>query len=479
MALGFSAGLAAGFALLTRLAAADPVGMYLPPSETGGSEFQFNPASLELRQAVKTELRSKDDLLDARALADDLGFLRRGLRKLYSGYPELLQLPDFDVEALFDQHIARLRAGPARVKYADSALALFLELKRHIVDRHFALYGPGWNPAQLDEYTEYQMTISGAAPSLAGCTAAQVAPTTVRLAPVLTVDGKRAQLVTVSARPQGPTLDLVCGQRHLTLTGRPRVSKEDDFAKKPAYEWRRAGEAAIIRIRRFFGTPTELEQLEQMVKDSPAHLRAPLIVIDMRGNDGGNDGYAYRWVNQAKRGAWETATWSMYPVGSFFPWQAWNQEVWAAISQDRVDDPASIAKRNQLREKWPRRPADLSIEFKRDHNQGDARIPYKGRVAVLLDRRCGSSGESAALAFQGGLGAKLVGERTAGQLEYGNVRQLALPRTHLVFQFPTKRNYFLTPIEGLGTPVDVYLAPELMAKPVEELIPLLKTLPRQ
>src|SRR4051812_49161942 len=110
MPLAFSAPLVTMVGLL----ATESAGMYLPRSETGGSEFQFNPASIELRQAVKTELHSKDDLLDARALAEDLVFFRRGLRKLYIGYPELLQLPDFDVEALFDDHIARLRAGPAQ-----------------------------------------------------------------------------------------------------------------------------------------------------------------------------------------------------------------------------------------------------------------------------------------------------------------------------------------------------------------------------
>jgi hypothetical protein len=38
---------------LTGLLAADPAGMYLPPSDTGGSEFQFNPDSTRLRQATK------------------------------------------------------------------------------------------------------------------------------------------------------------------------------------------------------------------------------------------------------------------------------------------------------------------------------------------------------------------------------------------------------------------------------------------
>jgi len=451
--------------------------MYLPPSETGGSEYQFNPASVELRRAVKTDVR-KDDLLDARALADDLVFLRRALRKQYVGYPELLQLPDFDVEGLFDEHVARLRSGAAKVKYADSALALFLELKRHIEDRHLALYGPGWNPVPKDDYTEYQTVISGPAPALEGCAAPGGRPTTLRVAPVLPASGRPGQLVTVSARAPGQSLELTCGQRRLTLTGRPRVPVEEELSKKPAYEWRRAGEAAIIRIRRYYGPPADVARLEQLARDYAEHRRAPLIVIDMRGNAGGDDDYADRWIAKARRGDWEKGTWSLNPVGSFLPWYVWNQEVWAAISEDRVDDPTSVARRTQLRDQWPRSPAELSIAFKPDRAQGRAEVPYRGRVFVLVDRRCGSSGESAALAFRAGVGAKLVGERTAGLLEYGNARQLVLPRTRLVFQFATKRNYFPTPTEGLGVPVDVYLAPELMSKPAEELIPLLKTLPR-
>jgi hypothetical protein len=461
-------------AAVLAMLAIDPSGMYLPAPETGGSEFQFNPASPELRQAVSAPEPRKGDLLDARALADDLVFLRRALRKQYIGYPELLQLPDFDVEGLFDQQIARLRSGPPKVTVGDSVLALFLELRRNIVDRHFVLASGGWNPEDLDDYAEYQTAITGPAPSLAACTAPRAAPTSLRVAALLAADGKPGQLLTVSARPQGPALELACGQRRIPLSRRPPASHEDGISSKPAYEWRRAGEAAVIRIRRFTGTPADLDQLEQLSRDYPAHRRSRLIVVDLRGNSGGNSEYAHRWIRQARRGAWQSEGGALYPVGSLIAWWWWNQEVWQAINQDRVDDPAWVARRNQWRQKWPRSPAELSLEFKAGYNQGDAKVPYRGRIFVLVDRWCGSSGESAALAFREALGAKLVGERTSGKLEYGNVRPLVLPRTRLIFYFPTKRNYFPSPIEAVGAPVDVYLPSELMAKRPEELIPLLK-----
>jgi hypothetical protein len=468
-----SSGMPLVFAAVTGLLAADPGGMYLPPSETGGTEFQFNPASQDLRQAVKKREPRPDDLLDARALADDLVFLRRALRKQYIGYPELLQLPDFDVEALFDQHIAGLRSGPAKVKFGDSALALFKELKNHINDSHFYLDGAG-DPR--GKYTEYQATIAGSAPALPGCTAAQASPTTLRIAPVLTPDGKRAQVLTVSARPQGETLQLTCGQQAFTLKARPETAREDGIFDKPSYEWRRSGQAAIIRIRLFQGSPADRERLEKLAADYPAHRRSPIIVFDLRGNGGGDSWYARRWVGQAKRGVWSDGAGSLHPTGSFIPWLLWNQEVWHSIAQDRVDDPAAIASREQLRKQWPRSATQLSVEFKSPRNEDDARMPYKGRIFVLVDRQCGSSGETAADMLREGLGATLVGERTAGLQEYGNVRPLVLPRTLLVVHFATKRNYFHTPREAVGTPPDVYLPPDLLQKPVEELIPLLKKL---
>jgi hypothetical protein len=286
-----SPGLSVAFAALAGLLAADGAGMYLPPAETGGAEFQFNPASPDLRAAVKARGPRPDDLLDARALAEDLVFLRRALRKHYSGYPELLQKPDFDVEALFDQHIARLRTGPARVKFADSAMALFVELKQQINDSHLGMRGVDIDPRK--SYREYQAAVSGPAPSLEGCKVPQSSPTTLRVVPLLAADGRQGQLVTVSARPQGDTLELACNDKRISLTARPLVSREDGIWDKPVYEWRRAGQVAIIRIRRFDGPPAQIALLEQLVKDYPQHRRSPVIVFDLRGNGGGNDGYAY------------------------------------------------------------------------------------------------------------------------------------------------------------------------------------------
>ena len=249
--------------------------------------------------------------------------------------------------------------------------------------------------------------------------------------------------------------------------------------EKPTYEWRRAGQAAIIRVRRFSGPPAEQQRLEQLAADYPAHRRSPLVVFDLRGNGGGNDDYAYRWVKQARRGVWiDSASWAVYPVGSFLPWLFWNQEVWASIHQDRVDQPASIARREEIRKQWPRSAAELSIEFKSAREDNDAKLPYKGRVFVLMDRQCGSSGESAAAMIREAMGATLVGERTAGLAEYGTCGCWRCPGRTWWCSSPPSATTSGRRWKRWGRPADVYLPPELMGKPVEELIPLLKKLPR-
>ena len=111
------------------------------------------------------------------------------------------------------------------------------------------------------------------------------------------------------------------------------------------------------------GFTRRTERLEKLAADYPAHRRSPIIVFDLRGNGGGDDISAS--LGQAGE-AWrlERPVPALYPTGAFIPWLLWNQEVWHSIAQDRVDHPAAVASREQLRNQWPRSAAQLSVEFK-------------------------------------------------------------------------------------------------------------------
>ena len=67
------------------------------------------------------------------------------------------------------------------MKFADSAMALFVELKKGIDDSHFGMRGVDIDPRK--SYREYQAALSGPAPPLEGCKVPQASPTTLRWFP--------------------------------------------------------------------------------------------------------------------------------------------------------------------------------------------------------------------------------------------------------------------------------------------------------
>jgi C-terminal processing protease CtpA/Prc len=241
------------------------------------------------------------------------------------------------------------------------------------------------------------------------------------------------------------------------------------------YAWHSAGDTAVIEIRRLWGSPEESELLKQIADDYPKHRQHRRLVFDFRGNGGGDDAHMYRWIERAHRGPRSIRP-SVEIFGALAPCSYWNYRVAHQIGFDIVDTPDAERERSRIREAWPNRVPAVHHRVFDGHMRSDAKRPYRGDVIVLVDRRSASSGESGPEALARALGARLVGERTGGFLEYGNMRTFVLPHTGIVMHVPTKRNYHDPPAEGVGLPVDVYLPPELLARPANELLDLLGAL---
>ncbi len=81
------------------------------------------------------------------------------------------------------------------------------------------------------------------------------------------------------------------------------------------------------------------------------------------------------------------------------------------------------------------------------------------RVAVLVDRRCGSSCEEFLLAVRQSFNVKLVGRRSYGSLDYSNVRPHELPSGERLLLYATSRSKRLPdlPIDVAGVQPDIYL----------------------
>ena len=81
------------------------------------------------------------------------------------------------------------------------------------------------------------------------------------------------------------------------------------------------------------------------------------------------------------------------------------------------------------------------------------------RVAILIDKPCGSSCEEFLLEARQGFAVKLVGRRTYGGLDYSNLRPHELPSGHWRLWYATTRSLRIPdlPVDGIGVLPDIYL----------------------
>jgi C-terminal processing protease CtpA/Prc len=103
------------------------------------------------------------------------------------------------------------------------------------------------------------------------------------------------------------------------------------------------------------------------------------------------------------------------------------------------------------------------------------------RVAVLTDRGCGSSCEQFLLAMQQSWNVKLFGRRTAGALDYSNLRPHKLPSGKRLVLYATSRSTRLPhlPVDAVGVLPDVFLPLPAGAAEREREIDRVRTLLEQ
>lgn len=77
------------------------------------------------------------------------------------------------------------------------------------------------------------------------------------------------------------------------------------------------------------------------------------------------------------------------------------------------------------------------------------------RVAVLTGRGCGSSGEEFVLAARQSKKVVLLGENTAGVLDYANVHELKVPGSRFNVYYATSRTNRRQLIDNIGIAPDV------------------------
>lgn len=450
-------------------------GLYLPATETHGGNWCFNPNSRRVREILNSPNHQPTDPVDANAFAADLADLREFLRTEYPGYSVLAQKPGFDVDDFFRRWRESL-AGKDKVPFSEAVVAPLQRLRDEVVDQHLSIPFPGADlkKGTLLDVREYQAALEGSPPDFSKCSvegARRVYESTLRSSRQRSATGERS-LITVSAVANNP-LKLHCAEHDWTLNERTATPMAKDADGTPFYTWNAVGSTAVIRIRRLFGSTKDLENLSHIPQDYFLHAKFKRIIFDLRANGGGNDGYVYDWISKAKNGTWSSGA-ETKRIGALAPCEDWNIAVYRQVKDGTVDSSAAKAEREKIKAAWPQRPPDFNEKFTDGLIEDKSDHPYKGKIYVLIDRQSTSSGESSAFVLRQALGAVVLGERSAGFLTFGNQRPVILPRSGIRFMVPTKRNWFDTPMETVGVPVDIYL--ENTAMPVQELLPLLNKL---
>jgi hypothetical protein len=248
---------------------------------------------------------------------------------------------------------------------------------------------------------------------------------------------------------------------HVRLFGAPRWrdGRGEEEEPGPAVEETLVAGVLVLRVRRLLGDPEDETQLARWHADADRHFSFDRIVLDLRGNPGGNDGHTYEWARRRFRPVPRHVRESLWEVRGR-PLGNWNPFAWRAVRDATAVPPHLVAgKHDPLPEdRIELRHTEYPLEA------GDR--PWHGEMLVLVDRRTRSSGESSAWMLRDGLGARLVGSPTTGMIEYGNIVPYVLPDSGLVIQLPTKRNDYGFPVESVGFPVDVPLADDVPAAEV-------------
>ncbi|WP_397396256.1 S41 family peptidase [Phenylobacterium sp.] len=218
--------------------------------------------------------------------------------------------------------------------------------------------------------------------------------------------------------------------------------------------------------------PAEREHLEALLVSQRRRLdRTPNWILDIRDNDGGSDS-TYASLLDA------IVISPRVEVGAEFlstPANIANTQGVCRVYQDKSCEAAVAPLVSAMKAARPGdyvRPPGVTeaVSVRRDH-----RAPREAprRVGVVIDQACASSCEQFVLSVRQSYNVKLFGRRTAGSLDYSNLRPQVLPSGERLLWYATSRSLRLPhlPVDAAGIPPDVYLPPAAAgADPAAEIV---------
>lgn len=187
-----------------------------------------------------------------------------------------------------------------------------------------------------------------------------------------------------------------------------------------------------IRIRQCGGRSKSSEDL--MLAWQRAHERHfshDRIVVDLRANPGGADTFIIEWIRA------HVATEVVWP-----PWREWridgqilNRWNVSVVAEAGLAGEALAAEYD--RATYRLNPSSRLEVVDDPFSIPAASTPWRGKMLVITDRGSESSAEGGAWMLRVGLGAYVIGGRSAGTVSFGNMAPYLLPRSGLMVNLPT------------------------------------------
>ncbi|HEY2365603.1 MAG TPA: S41 family peptidase, partial [Polyangiaceae bacterium] len=176
-----------------------------------------------------------------------------------------------------------------------------------------------------------------------------------------------------------------------------------------------------------------------------ATLKHEAVIVDLRGNDGGDDTRGYQLARALIDGEVVDGPLRMHERQTPETLTLWMNTVSAQRGDDGTLAPHVLARLNEAK---AARDAALHAGNEWKVTESPKRVvelgphAFTGPIAILVDAGCKSSCESSLVVLRGHPKARVFGERTGGYIHFGNIGRVTLARSHVRVNIPTKYDEF-------------------------------------
>ena len=226
-----------------------------------------------------------------------------------------------------------------------------------------------------------------------------------------------------------PAAMTIEGVEHTLSWQLARPITHSDFTLAKVFSETTVADGQLPVLRNYTLTGSD-KKLNKFVATGTSYKEKPLFVLDLRGNGGGNSGYALSWLyNLCDKQISDKCLWSN-KISTYYT----------------VNYGGFV---NSQGGGW-----------RSGHSNG---TPWEtdNLIFVLIDDNTASSGERFSNFLSMGKQVVLVGTNTMGCLNFGNIHELYLPNSGIMLQFGTSCDFYqgMEKTEGIGYSPDLWVEP--------------------